>query len=123
MKPGAPVDVQAELSNGAARLWLRFDAAATDVKLDVRGADGLVVTSAPEAGWASVAQGEVKVLDVAFKPADGAQLVVGVKGVFGGGPLVRVVTFAVGALAPAAGPGEVITTSDGDRVRAIPLGD
>ncbi len=45
-KPRAPVEIDARLSTGSARVVVRFDADARDVRIGVQGADGLVVTSA-----------------------------------------------------------------------------
>lgn len=120
-KPSAPVAVSAELSEAAARVTLKFEADAKDVVVSASGVDGLVVKGEPKLERTSFAQGESASFDVAMeRPAGRAQLVVTVKGSFGGGSRARVVAFTVGSGIGPAAPGEVMTTGDGDTVRVLP---
>ena len=43
-KPGAPVEIGADVGDATARLQIAFAAAATDVRVELRGTDGLRVT-------------------------------------------------------------------------------
>jgi len=123
-KTSAPVEVTAELGRGTAKVQVRFDAPGSNVRVDVKGVDGLVVSSAATpVSEATVKQAEVRALDVAFAPGQGrSHLVVSVAGVFGGASLNRVVSFAVGepTAAQRTSPGTVITGSDGERVKVQP---
>src|SRR5512133_3967469 len=65
----APVTVEATLAEGSAKVIVRFDRAATAVRVDVKGLDGLRVTSARELMNARrVERGEVAAFDVTFTP-------------------------------------------------------
>lgn len=126
-KPSAPVAVDAELAEGQARVTLRFDAPATDVRVNVSGADGLQVKSAatPVDGASFVEAGSTA-FDVAFTPGQGrSHLVVAVSGSFRGSHLVKVASFSVGE--PTAEqqqrPGNTMTTSDGQRIKVMPSPD
>lgn len=123
-KTSAPVEVTAELGRGTAKLELRFDAPGTDVRVDLKGVDGLVVSSAATPmAEATVKQAERRALDVAFAPGQGrSHLVVSVSGTFRGARLSQVVTFAVGEATAEqrAGPGTVLTGRDGERVKVLP---
>jgi hypothetical protein len=131
-KARAPVAVEAALAEGAGRVTIRFDAAATDVRVEVWGVDGLAVTSAatPVDG-ARFEAGDAATFEVAFAAAPGhSALAVSVAGDFAGSGRGSVVTFEVSAPAadrrngltgPArSGPGTVVETDDGDRVKVLP---
>jgi hypothetical protein len=123
-KPGAPVSIDARLAAGAARVTVRFDADARDVRIDVHGAAGLAVTSgATPVAHASFARGEATSFDVAFTPGAGrSYLAVGVAGKFhGGGKRAAVASFAVGDPTPEqleAG-GTVVEGADGERLKVV----
>jgi hypothetical protein len=131
-KVRAPVAVEATLADGAGRVTVRFDAAATDVRVDVWGVDGLAVTSAatPIAG-SRFEQGETATFDVVYAAGPGrSALAVSVSGDFGGSPRASVVSFEVASPAPdrrngltgaadGARPGTVVETDDGERVKVL----
>lgn len=124
-KVSAPVEVTAELGRASAKLQVRFDAPGSEVQVDVKGVDGLVVAGpASPVVEATVKQGETRALDVAFSaPGQGrSHLVVSVSGRFHGAKVIRVVSFAVGepTAAQRSSPGTVITGSDGERVKVQP---
>jgi hypothetical protein len=127
-KPGAPVAVSAQLSGGAGRATVRFDADARDVRVEVAGAEGLTVTSgATPVDGASFAKGESTSFDVAFAPGPGrSYLSVTVTGKFhGAGRRAAVTSFAVGE--PTAeqrkGAGTVVQGADGERVKVVVPGN
>lgn len=123
-KPTAPVAVTAEVSDHAARVTVRFQADAKDVRVGVHGNDGLVVEGdlTPVQGQA-FARGETTSFTVAFVPPAGrASLVVSVAGDFNGAKRARVASFTVGEGPLPEGPGEVMTTDDGDTVKVMPAG-
>jgi hypothetical protein len=123
-KMRAPVTVEAALADGSANVTVRFDRAATAVRVDVKGLDGLTVTStrAPlRAG--RVERGEVAAFDVTFTPGPGRSLLsVAVSGNFGGGRRATVVSFPVGekSAEQQKGVGTVIEGTDGERVKVLP---
>lgn len=120
-KPRAPVAVEAALSADAAKLTVRFLAAGTQVSVTAAGLDGLALRT-PEAllTEATVAEGEVRALEVAFTPGPGrSTLAVNVSGRFRGQPQARVVTFAVGD-GPLPSDGAELRTDDGDAVKLMP---
>jgi hypothetical protein len=123
-KPSAPVAVDAQLSGGSARVTVRFDGDAKDVRVEVHGADGLQVTSvATPVERAKFARGEVATFDVTFTPGPGrSYLAVAVSGKFhGAGHRASVASFAVGE--PTAeqlqGPGTVVESPDGERLHVV----
>ncbi|WP_224365164.1 hypothetical protein [Hyalangium versicolor] len=123
-KVSAPVTVDAQLQEGQARVTVRFDSPASDVKINVHGVDGLVVKSAatPVAG-SSFTQASTSTFDVAFTPGPGrSHLVVGIEGSFNGTQRSTVKSFAVGT--PSAeqqkSQGNVITGDDGQRIKILP---
>lgn len=123
-KVSAPVSVDAQLGDGEARVTVRFDSPASDVKVNVYGLDGLVVKSAatPVDG-ASFVKDAVATFDVAFTPGAGrSHLAVAVSGSFQGGQRSRVSTFAVGTPSPEQqkAPGNVMTGPDGQRIKVMP---
>jgi hypothetical protein len=120
-KPTAPVEVNAVLSEKSARLTLKFESEAKDVKVFVSGVDGLVVQGEGALVTDGVfARGETKTFDVAFTPGAGrSALVVSVSGSFNGAARARVASFTVGT-GPLPQNGEVITTDDGERVKVMP---
>ncbi len=123
-KPSAPVSVDAQLGAGTARVTVRFDADARDVRIDVHGAAGLAVTSAAtpvERG--AFARGESATFDVTFTPGPGRSLLaVGVAGKFhGAGKRARVASFAVGepTREQLEAGGTVVEGSDGERLKVV----
>lgn len=123
-KMSAPVTVNADLKEDQARVTVRFDAPATDVKVNVFGVDGLVVkSSATPVDGSSFTQASTTTLDVAFTPGEGrSHLVVSVSGSFNGAQRTSVSSFAVGTptAAQLKSPGNVETGSDGQRVKIMP---
>jgi hypothetical protein len=122
-KPAAPVGVEAKLEASRAAIDLVFEADAADVKIEVWGVDGLVVTSekAPVEGR-RFARGEKITLSVSFTaPANRADLAVRVRGTFDGKTRDRVRSFTVNPSAPPAqnAPGEVKVGPDGQPVRVM----
>ncbi|HET8538892.1 MAG TPA: hypothetical protein VFL83_03365 [Anaeromyxobacter sp.] len=126
-KPSAPASVTAQLSSGSARVTVRFDADATDVRVDVRGAGGLAVRDgALPVDGASFARGEATTFDVSFTPGPGrSHLAVAVSGTFAGaGRRATVASFAVGEPTPdqrSAG-GTVVEGEDGERIKVVGSG-
>ncbi len=123
-KPSAPVAIDARLADGTARVSVRFEADAKDVRIDVRGAGGLAVTGgARPVERASFARGESAAFDVTFTPGPGrSHLVVGVEGKFhGGGRRAAVASFAVGDPTPEqlAPGGTVVEGADGERLEVV----
>jgi hypothetical protein len=131
-KARAAVSIQATLADGVGRVTVRFDAAATDLRVDVWGVDGLAVSSAatPIDG-ARFEAGDTTTFDVAYTAAPGrSALAVSVSGDFAGNHRGSVVSFEIvspaadrknGLTAPApARPGTVVETDDGDRVKVLP---
>jgi hypothetical protein len=122
-KPQAPVTITAAPVAGGATVTVRFDGAASDVNVEVRGLDGLAVASAgaPLSGR-GFARGEAATLEVVFaQGADAGQLAVAVTGTFGGGRQFTTATFPVGR-----GPVErlekapPVTDAAGRRVKVMP---
>lgn len=126
-KSSAPVEVDARLAEGQARVTLRFDAPANDVQVSVAGVDGLEVKSAatPVQGG-SFAEAGSTAFDVAFTPGRGrSHLVVSVSGMFRGSHQTKVASFAVGepsAEQQKASGSETMTNSDGQRIKVMPSG-
>ncbi len=128
-KPSAPVAIDARLAAASARVTIRFDADAKDVRIDVHGTDGLAVTgTAPTpAEHASFKRGETTAFDVAFTPGPGrSYLVVGVAGKFhGAGKRARVASFPTGEPTPEQekGMGTVVEGPDGERLKVVVPGE
>lgn len=120
-KPHAPVSITAELTGSAAQVAIRFDADATDVRVEAHGTDGLSVDGEAVLVQPRVSRDEVLRLPVGFRAPPGrSALVVSVAAHFGGVKRARVASFRVGeGLAPRPA-GEVMTTDDGDTVRVLP---
>lgn len=123
-KPRAPVSVDAQLSAGSGRVTVRFDADATDVRIDVHGAAGLAVTSgATPVAHGSFARGESTSFEVGFTPGPGrSYLAVGVAGKFhGAGKRAAVASFAVGDPTPEQldEGGTVVEGPDGERLKVV----
>lgn len=123
-KPQAPVSVTARLRPDGATLTVRFHSAASDVRLDVHGVEGLAVTSAanPLSGG-RFARGEAVSFDVSFTPGPGRSLLaVGVSGRFGTATRSTVATFTIGEpSAEQRKASETATTdSTGQRVKILP---
>ena len=117
-KPGAPTALESQVGDTSAKLSLRFESAGENVSVTVSGIDGLTVTSSAEAlSGASVKRGEVKPLEVTF--TGHGQLVVSVRGTFGGATQARVHSVAIGEQVKKK-DGQVQTTSDGDTVKLMP---
>lgn len=123
-KPSAPVEVMAHLAPNGAKLTVKFESDASDVKIAVGGVDGLVINGEPvivEKG--TFARGDAKVFDVLFTPGQGrSQLVVSVSGNFNGASRARVASFTMGD-GPLPQNGEVMTTDDGEKVKVMPSGN
>ncbi|MBN1207890.1 MAG: hypothetical protein JXB05_23705 [Myxococcaceae bacterium] len=124
-KTSAPIAVDAELSDGRARVTVRFDSPATDVKVNVSGTDGLVVKSTPTpVDGASFVDSAVSTFDVDFTPGEGrSHLVVAVSGMFKGSHLSKVSSFAIGTptAAQQSASGSTVTGSDGERIKVMPV--
>jgi hypothetical protein len=117
-KPGAPTVLESQVGETSAKLNLRFERAGENVSVVVSGIDGLTVTSAAEVvSGASVKMGEVKPFEVTFTGR--GQLVVSVRGTFGGATQARVHSVAIGEVVKKK-DGQVQTTSDGDTVKLMP---
>ncbi|WP_224245380.1 hypothetical protein [Hyalangium gracile] len=123
-KVSAPVAVKADLQGDQARVTVRFDAAATGVKINVHGADGLVVKSAATpVDNSNFTQGSETTFDVAFTPGTGrSHLVVAVDGTFKGSHRTSVSSFAIGTPSPEQqrASGTAVTGDDGQRVKIMP---
>lgn len=120
-KPGAPVEVKAELTSTHARLTVRFEGAAEQATLTVSGLDGLTVTSSAPGAERSYKQAELAQLDVDYTGASGT-LVVNVSGTFNGARQSRVVTFAVGEVKPVQS-GTKVSPDNGTPFKAMPSGN
>ncbi|NMO22830.1 hypothetical protein HPC49_49885 [Pyxidicoccus fallax] len=124
-KVAAPVTVNADVNGDKARVTLRFDAPATDVQVNISGADGLKVKGATTpVNGASFTQAAVSTFDVEFTPGAGRSLlVVAVDGTFRGSHLSKVTTFAVGTptTEQLKSSGDTVTGSDGERVKIMPM--
>jgi hypothetical protein len=126
-KPSAPVTVDAQLGEKTARVTVRFDAPASDVRVDVHGVDGLVVTSEPTlVTGGGYEKGSVATFDVAFTPGAGrSHLVVSVAGSFQGAQRSRVASFAVGTPTDEQRRASSATKTDdgnGERIKVMPAG-
>lgn len=97
-KPHAPVVIEAEVTQTAGRVLVRFQQAGTDVTVRVSGDDGLVLLGDPVlASGRSVAAGEQLTWDVPLQPGPGQSvLAVRVSGAFGAGERAAVRAFPVG---------------------------
>jgi hypothetical protein len=124
-KPSAPMAVTAQLSRGAARVQVTFEADAQGVEIAATGVDGLSVDGPKvllEQG--SFARGAQATYEVAFTPGPGrSQLVVSVSGLFNGSSRTRVAAFGVGEGPLAPSPGTVMTTDDGTTVKVLPAAE
>jgi hypothetical protein len=123
-KPTAPVSVAAELSAGSGRVTVRFAAGADDVRVEVRGAGGLAVTSgAVPVEGASFARGDAATFDVSFTLGPGrSELAVAVSGTFPGlGRRARIASFAVGepTSEQRKAGGTVVEGDDGERIKVV----
>jgi hypothetical protein len=122
----APVTVEASLSEGSARVTVRFDRAATEVRVRVAGLDGLVVKgAATPVNAATFGKGEVATFDLAFTPGAGRSfLSIAVSGRFGGARRATAVSFPVGekSAEQQKGIGTVIQGADGERVKVLSSG-
>jgi hypothetical protein len=119
-KQVAPVTVSANITATLARLTVRFDAAAADATVSVKGLDGLELTDPPSLAQRAYAAGETVTLDVPLASTSGT-LAVFVRGTYRGLPIGRAVTFALGSGAELkANPLSVIQTDEGP-VKAIPV--
>lgn len=122
VKPGAPTTLEAQLGEGSAKLGLRFDGAGENVFVVVSGLEGVTVTSPPELlSGASIKAGEVRRLEVTFTRGAGrGQLVISVRGSFGGAASARVHTVAVGEGPLPDDGAKKQVTDDGDAVKVMP---
>jgi hypothetical protein len=124
-KPGAPVEVEAALQPGAARIAIAFGADASEVAVRLSGLDGLQVTSpAAPVERASYRRGERAAVEATFTPGPGeSSLVVTVEGTFAGSRRTLVRSFAVGT--PSRAQEEkaragVETDQQGERLHVLP---
>jgi hypothetical protein len=119
-KRSAPVAVDAELFDLKAKLTLTFDTAASGVEVAISGLDALTVTKGAMAmNDGAVKAGERRTFEVAYTHGTGrANLVVSVRGLFGGAPLGRVVTFSVGE-GPVPDTGTRVLTDDGQTLKVM----
>lgn len=124
-KPTAPVEVEAALQPGAARLTLTFGADADGVTVRLSGLEGLRVTgpAVPVEGR-SFRSGERVPVEATFAPGEGqSHLVVAVEGTFGGRRQATVRSFAVGTRSPAQeekARAGVETDERGERLHLLP---
>lgn len=128
-KPSAPVVIDGKVGVTEATLAVGFVASATDVTIDVWGADGLTVTNSriTQAGQAVTAtrfaKGEHVDVNVSFTAPTTVRtnLAIRVRGTFGGSVRERVQSFTVNGDMPAAtkAPGEVKLGPDGTPVRVM----
>ena len=122
-KMEAPVQVSAQMAQGTMRLSVQFAADGTGVRVNVRGVDGLQVTSPEDlALGASFKKGEVATYDVSFVAGPGqSNLAVTVTGTFNGVPQAAARSFAIGTPGPEKqGPGRVVEDSNGQRIKELP---
>lgn len=121
-KPTAPVEVAALLSAKSARLTVKFESDAREVKVVVSGVDGLVVDGPSVLVDSGVfARGDVRTFEVNFNAGEGrSQLVLSISGVFNGASRARVAAFGVGSGPLPESPGTVLETDDGERVKVMP---
>lgn len=122
-KPQAPVDVTATISGASATVTLSFAADATGVDVEVRGVDGLAVTSAAQPiAQRSYPAGASETLTVTLAPPAGqSNLVVTVRGTFGGVGGTKVASFTVGDRgAPPRKPDTTVKTPSGERIKELP---
>ena len=124
-KVTAPVTIMTKLGDGKATVTFRFDASVEEPAITIWGADGLAVTSTPPLTEKTYKKGEKVTLEVAFTPGPGrSHLVVSAGGLFKGQQRNSVQSFAVGKPTPEqlkAGQQDVMTTSDGQRIRLMPV--
>lgn len=120
----APVAIDATIGAGTAKINVRFQGAAQDVAIAVRGLDGLQVTNtgAPTAG-ATYQQGQSLSFEAAFRHGPGqSHLVVSVAGTFRVGRRSTVASFAVGKPAQAQQKSRgVLKELRGERIKIVPL--
>lgn len=123
-KAVAPVSVTAQLRAGGATVTVRFLSAASDVRIEARGLDGLTVTSAGSVlSGGRFARGESLQFDVLFAEGPGrSQLVVSVSGRFGPATRSAVASFPVGRATAEQqkAAGSATTDSTGQRVKILP---
>lgn len=117
----APVGIAASVAASSAKVTVSFDADATGVTVDVRGVDGLQVTSTASPVVAGTfARGSTVAFDVAFAaPAGQSNLAVAVSGVFGGVRGAKIASFTVG-VAPPQKPAGVVPGPAGERILELP---
>lgn len=123
-KNKAPVALDVQMDNGVARVTLRFETAARDVNVDVKGIDGMQVTSTPslvQSGQFSA--GQTATFDVTYVPGPGrSNLAVSVMGTFNGSRLGTTTMYGVGTPTEEQKrtAGEVTTDSSGQRIKVLP---
>ena len=90
----APVTVGAVLHDGTATVRVNFGQDGSEVKISLRGEDGLQVAGDQEpVRGAAFSKGDKRTFEVAFTPGpDQSTLVVEVSGKFGGNPARQTVT-------------------------------
>ncbi|KFA92586.1 hypothetical protein [Archangium violaceum] len=123
-KMEAPVVVNAQFEESSARVTVRFDAPATGVRVNVRGLDGLVVTSQPTlADNVNFPRDTTATYDVAYTPGAGrSHLVVSVSGEFKGAQRSRVATFAIGTPTDSQRSSNATKAegAEGERIKVMP---
>jgi hypothetical protein len=125
-KNKAPVVLDVQMNNGVAHVTLRFETAARDVNVDVKGVDGMQVTSAPSlVAYGQFSAGQTATFDVAYTPGPGrSNLAVSVIGTFNGVRLGTTTMYGVGTPTEEQKrtPGDVTTDSSGQRIKVLPSG-
>lgn len=124
-KSKVPVVVSTVFGEGKATVSFRFEQSVTEAAIGFRGLDGLAVNSRPVLDKTQYARGETLVLDIPITPGPGrSHLVVDITGKFRGQRRMGVQTFAFGKPTPEqekTGPGSVVTTTDGRRIKVMPV--
>ncbi len=120
----APVNVNFQPGVNSGYVYVTFDAAATDVNINVYGVDGLRVTSVPQPiTLATFAKSDTTAFEVTYTPGMNlSHLVVAISGNFNGALRSSTLSYAIGKpsreqLKPVGTP---MTDSDGKRIKLMP---